>query len=342
MSSIELPAPFTCDLKVIIPAGGDAVRPRAGEAESPLSGKAFLRLKGRLVIEYVLDFLQECGLRRIWIVAPEEQLARIPPRYAFQRVPQPPGARFFDNLLAGSAAASPAAGEPLLIVFGDHPLNGPGALQQFLARCGEQLGEADFFHALPLQESYRAYAGWFRRTSIHMREMNGRASGLSLAVPSRLHGIGKLQALYAVRKLERPGSFLRLLVHLMRWLGPDAPGSVRDSLLMYLAKEMEKGARGRRPWSAACRRMESRLAALLPVERMQRYAARVLGAERGVRFIPIAHGGLAIDVDFVEELETLERHWDAIRQISLGEDSALSREPRPERVGAGRHEPVGA
>ena len=137
-----------------------------------------------------------------------------------------------------------------------------------------------------------------------MREMSGRASGLTLAIPSRLHGVSKLQALYQVRKLERPGAFLHLLVHLMRWLGSDAPRSVLDSLLMYLAKEAEKAGRAAWPGAPAARAIESLLSAPLSVARMHRYAARVLGAERGVRFIPVPHGGIAIDVDFSEELST--------------------------------------
>ena len=321
---MQLPAPFTSDLKVIVPAGGDSTPPETRVArDEPLTGKAFLRLRDRLVIEYVLDFLRECGLRQVWVVGNQDQLARLPARHEFSPVPERSGATFLDNLIAGCDAAQPAPGESVLVVFGDHPLNCPAALRLFLSRCAQRLPHADFFHAMALQESYREYERWFRRTSVHMREMRGRASGLSLATPSRLHGIAKLQALYGVRKLERSASFIRLLTHLAQWLGRDAPGSIRDSVLMLAAKEMEKA--GRRRWSGAavCRQLESRISALLPVERLQRYAARVLGAERGVCFVPIPHGGLAIDVDFAEELQTLELHWDAIRQIAVRQEAAL-------------------
>jgi CTP:molybdopterin cytidylyltransferase MocA len=324
---MNLPAPFDSDLKVLIAAGGDALpsEPDSGRSGGPLSGKAFLKLRDRLVIEYVLDFLRECGLGRPWVVAHERNLARIPARHAFVPVAQRAGAGFFENLLAGSAALSAAPGEPVLIVFGDHPLNSRAALQFFLSRCAELLDQADFFHALALKESYRAYCRWFGRTSVHMREMSGRASGLTLVVPSRLHGVSKLQALYEVRKLERPGAFLHLLAHLTRWLGADAPRSVFDSLVMYVAKEFEKAGRARWPGAPAARRIESLLASTLPVARMQRYAARVLGAERGVRFIPVPHGGIGIDVDFANELTTLEGHWDALTEISAREDEAIQR-----------------
>ena len=333
---MKLPPPFDSDLKVLIPAGGDAP-PTAGDGRQrrgPLSGKAFLKLRDRLVIEYVLEFLRECGLGRVAVVAHERNLQRIPSRHAFLPVPQPAGAGLFDNLLAGYAALSAAPDEPVLIVFGDHPLNSRAALQLFLTRCAALLDEADFFHALALSQSYREYAPWFRRTSVHMREMRGRASGLTLAIPSRLHGVSKLQALYEVRKLERPGAFLHLLVHLVRWLGSDAPRSVFDSLLMYLAMEAEKAGRAAWPGAPGARAIESLLSAALPVARMQRYAARVLGAERGVRFIPVAHGGMAIDVDFAEELDMLERYWDRLREIAAREDAALRAAPPLFRGGA--------
>jgi molybdopterin-guanine dinucleotide biosynthesis protein A len=317
---MSLPRPFDSDLKVLVLAGGEAHRSVRGGV---LAGKAFLKLRGRLVIEYVLDVLRECGLGRPWVVAEEQHLALIPARHAFIPVAQPAGGGFFDNLLAGHEAVSPAAGEPLLIVFGDHPLNSRVALELFLGRCADGLDQADFFHALALEDPYREYWPWFRRTSVHMREMSGRASGLTLVVPARLHGVAKLQALYEVRKLERPGAFLHLLVHLMRWLGRDAPGSVSASLLMYLAKEFEKAGRVAWPGAGIARRLEARLAAALPVARMQRYAARVLGAERGVRFIPIAHGGLAIDVDYADELAVLEKQWDAIAAIAARQDEQL-------------------
>jgi hypothetical protein len=332
---MQLPAPFTSDLKVIVPAGGDPGAEAAPSSrEVPLSGKSFLRLRDRLVIEYVLDFLRDSGLRRVWLVAKEEPMARLPARHVFTPVPERPGATFLANLIAGCDAARPAPDEPVLIVFGDHPLNSPRALHMFLTRCAPRLSRADFFHALSQQHAYREFGQWFRRTSIHMREMRGRATGLSLAVPSRLHGISKLQALYAVRKQERSASFLGLLMHLWQWLGRDAIASTRDSLLMLAAKEMEKGAR-RTGWRAdMCRRWETRLSNLLPVERMQNYAARVLEAERGVCFVPIPHGGLAIDVDFAEELQLLEQHWDAIVEIAARQDARLSEHAGAPRVTA--------
>jgi hypothetical protein len=214
-------------------------------------------------------------------------------------------------------------GEPVLVVFGDHPLQTPNGVRVFLARCSELLEEADFFHALALQAPYRQYAPWFTRTSVHMREMIGRASGFSLAIPSRLHGLRALEELYGVRKQEHLESFVRLLLHMVNRLGADAPRGLLDSSLMYLAKEMEKLGGGPGTTAAVARQLETWIAARVPLQRVERYAARVLGAERGVRIIPVPHGGMAIDVDFAEELEVLESHWEEIREITVQQDLAL-------------------
>lgn len=329
---VRLPSPFDAGLKVLVLAGSDPVTRRKarrrerrierGEREVPLQDKAFSTLRGRLVIEHVLDWLAEAGLREIWVLAPPVQLARIPERYAIRPIPQHAGARIFANLSLACSALAPAPGEPVLVVFGDHPLNTSRALADFLRRCGALLGSADFFHALALRSSYTAFDRWFRRTSMHLREMSGRASGLNLAVPSRLHRLAVIDEMYEVRKLERMDSLVGLLWRLVRWLGTRSAPALADALVVFLAKECEKRGRGGRA-APAFGLFERLLARTVPAARLERYAARVLQAERGVRLIPVAHGGLAIDVDFAEELATLERSWDELAALCRLQDAAL-------------------
>ena len=153
-------------------------------------------------------------------------------------------------------------------------------------------------------------------------------------MPSRLHGVGRFQALYGVRKLEHPLSFGRLLLHLSRWLGADVAGTVRDSLLDVPGeRDGEGGAAGMGcgkglpaargdDFQSTSRRAHAAL------------RTRVFKAERGVRFIPIPHGALAIDVDFAEELETIERHWDAIQEIAARQEARLAAQLRSPAVTA--------
>lgn len=321
------PHSFTSELKVLVLAGENAASSRpAGRAdrERPLADKAFLHLHGRLVVEYVLDLLRECGLTQVWVLAPQRHLARIPAHHRFSGVAQQQGAGFFGNVSASLAAMDLDAGEPALMVFGDHPLTSAKALRYFLARCYEALDDADLFHAMALQEAYREYAPWFTRTSMHTRDMSGRASGFTLAVPSRLHRLNALGELYGIRKLERLESFVGLLWQLMRSLGADGARAVVDGLLLYLAMKIEKAGRGPGAGASIVRRLETWLTNRVPVRRLERYAVRVLGAERGVRLIPIAHGGIAIDVDFAEEFDALREHWPALQQISARQDASLA------------------
>ena len=48
----------------------------------------------------------------------------------------------------------------------------------------------------------------------------------------------------------------------------------------------------------------------------------VFAAQNGVRIVPLAHGGTAIDVDFAEELDVLEKHWDDLKMIAQQQDRA--------------------
>ena len=56
--------------------------------------------------------------------------------------------------------------------------------------------------------------------------------------------------------------------------------------------------------------------------RVEKYATKLFGAERGVRVVPLAHGGTAIDVDFVDELDVLEAHWDELLAIARRQDES--------------------
>jgi CTP:molybdopterin cytidylyltransferase MocA len=324
---MSLPPPFDANLKVLVLAGSDPPPAAAGSGrdgrERPLHDKAFLPLRGRLVLEYVLDLLQESGLSRVWLLAAAANLARVPDRYRFIPVPQPIGAHFLASVGAAARALDSQPGEPILVVFGDHPLTSPAALQVFLAGCAAQLDDADFFHGLALQAAYREYSAWFRRTAFHTREMSGRASGLSLVIPSRLHHLSALEELYGVRKLEHLSSLAGLLWRLARWLGPDAPRGLIDAVIVYLVKELEKAGRGSGRGAALAGRLDAWVTARIRLRRLERYAKRVLGADRGVRLVPVAHGGMAIDVDYPEELEALERHWETITAITRRQDDCL-------------------
>lgn len=321
-----LPAPFGPDLKVLVLAGTDRVPrkrrvPDGGGREVPLRDKAFLSLRGQLVIEYVLDWLASAGLEKIWVLGAAERLEQIPARHRFESIRQPLLSSIFVNLSLAHARIAPDPGEPILVVFGDHPLNTLRALQEFLAQCAAQLDRIDFAHAVALGDAYAEYAPHFRRTSVHLREMRGRASGINLAVPSRLHRLRVLDEMYGVRKLERLGSFFGLLLNTIRWLGPRSPRALVDAVAVYLAKEAEKRAqRG----SSIARALETALQHAVPTKRLESYLARVLKAEREVRLLPVAHGGIAIDVDFQDELRTVEQNWEELLELAERQDRRLS------------------
>lgn len=325
----HLPASLGADLKVLVLAGSDRAprmrrRSPEGGREVPLRDKAFLPLRGRPVIEYVLDWLHACGRRRIWVLARADLLARIPARYGIRPIEQPPVTSVFVNLSRAHAALELAPDEPVLVVFGDHPLNTPAALDAFLGRCAAMLPELDFAHAFALREAYAELSPYFTRTCLHSRDVSGRATGLSLAVPGRLHRLRVLDDMYGVRKQEQLGSFIGLLWTLGRGLGWRSPRALIDACLLYLAKEAEK--LGRRPGrtGGAGRALEALLRRRVPMARLEDYARRILQAERGVRLVPVAHGGIGVDVDFREELATLEQHWEALQAISARQDAELT------------------
>jgi hypothetical protein len=275
-----------------------------------------------MVIEYVLDWLTGAGLRHIWILAPQRCLDTIPERYTFEPIPQRPGASLAHNLSHAKEVVPLQAGEPALVVFGDHPLTTVRALQDFLAYCAPRLNEADLYHGLALREAYLDYWPHFRRTSVLMREFSGRATGLNLMVPDRLHGIPAADQVYSVRKLERFGRFVSMLARSIWLLGPSAPHAMLDAARCYVAKDFEKLARRPGRLGAFGARAMRWLQRQVSVKRVEKYAAKVFSAERGVHVVPLAHGGTAIDVDFADELEIMEANWDELQAIARLQDDA--------------------
>jgi hypothetical protein len=296
------------------------------DEETPLEAKAFLHLRGRLVIEYVLDWLQETGLRQLWVLAPERCLAEIPGRYDVQTIPQRPGASLANNLRHAKEVIPLSPNEPALVVFGDHPLTTATALEDFLRFCAPRLDEADIFHGLALRDAYLEYSPHFQRTSVLMREAPGRATGLNLLVPDRIHGIPAADHVYSVRKLERFGRFISLLGRTLYLLGRSAPAAMFDAARLYAAKEFEKMSRkpGRR--GALGRRAMQRMQRMVSTKSVEGYATKLFGADRGVRIVPLAHGGTAIDVDFADELAVLEDNWEELQAISRRQDAASRRQ----------------
>lgn len=326
---MSLPSPLSEDLKVLVLAGANLLP--AGNLDeashllaedTPLEAKAFVHIRGRMVIEYVLDWLQEAGLHRIWVLAPEQCLAAIPSHYGIEPIAQRPGASLAHNLSHGKEVIPLAPDEPALMVFGDHPLTTARALEDFLEFCAPRLEEADLFHGLALRDAYLEYAPYFHRTSVLMRECPGRVTGLNLVVPHRIHGIPAADQIYSVRKLERLGRFLSLMARTLYLLGGSAPAAIFDSGRLYAAKEFEKMARrpGRRGVIGA--RGMRWLQRQVSVTSVERYAGKLFRTERGVRIVPLAHGGTALDVDFAEELDILEKNWDELRAIARRQDAA--------------------
>jgi hypothetical protein len=99
---------------------------------------------------------------------------------------------------------------------------------------------------------------------------------------------------------------------------------------MYVAKDFEKGIRKGGRFGRFCERRVAALRRRVPIARLESYAARLFGAERGVRVVPLAHGGTAIDVDFAEELAVIEEHWDDLVELTLRQDAESAGRVPPE------------
>ena len=285
---MELPPPFGSDLKVLVLAGSDPASPRRrSDPGSPLSDKAFLRLRGRLVIEYVLDLLRERGFERVWVLASARHLALIPREYRLHAHHAAAGRELLREPVGGDERAGSGRGR-----------TDSGRLRRSSAADAERAARL----SCALRRTARACglvscagadgAGPGVRRVVranvraHARDVRTCDWLHSRASPSRLRGLNVLGELYEVRKLERFDSLLACCSSCRGCWDRNAPRALVDAVLVFLAKEMEKAGRGSSGVARAARSLESWFSARVPVRRLERYAARVLGAERGMRVIP--------------------------------------------------------
>jgi hypothetical protein len=155
-----------------------------------------------------------------------------------------------------------------------------------------------------------------------MREMAGRVTGLNLMIADRLDGFPAADHVYSVRKLEHFGRFASLLGRTLYLLSSSAPGAMFAAANLYAAKEFEKMSRHPGSRGVIGRHGMHRMRRQVKLAQVEKYATKLFGAQNGVRLVPLAHGGTAIDVDFVEELDVLEKHWDALKMIARRQDQA--------------------
>ncbi|HZJ83067.1 MAG TPA: nucleotidyltransferase family protein, partial [Clostridia bacterium] len=135
-----------------------------GELASSLENKSFIEIKGKWMVEYVVDALRDCSMvGEICIIGPHKHLEeRLGDRidYYFEA-----HGDMLENLERGLSAFK---GDPTLVVTSDIPMIDGEVVLDFIQRCRSK--EADLYYPIVKKEvNDEKYPG-FQRTYVRMKE----------------------------------------------------------------------------------------------------------------------------------------------------------------------------
>ncbi len=161
-----------------------------------VKNKAFINISGRPMLSYTLDALCAVGaVGRIAVVGPEAQLSPFIDSHGIIAVAE--GDKIADNIHRGFEALQPE--QHFLIVSADIPLLTPGAIEDFLERCGSF--SYDFYYPIISKEnSEKSYPG-VKRTYARLREGTFTGGNLFLVNSAKLEeSLPRFNRIFEMRK----------------------------------------------------------------------------------------------------------------------------------------------
>jgi len=128
--------------------------------------EAMIDIKGKLMVEYVVDALRQCDrIGRIAIVGPKKELSIHFP-VGGREVLVEHGGQLLENVLRGLRELPGA--QRVLLVTSDIPLITPQAIENFIDLCGNE--QADFYYPVVPQELLETQYSTCRRTYVQLKE----------------------------------------------------------------------------------------------------------------------------------------------------------------------------
>ena len=128
--------------------------------------EAMIDIKGKLMVEYVVDALKQCEqIGRIAIVGPKNELSKYFQDSA-KEVLVEHGGHLYENVLRG-VCELPGA-RRVLLVTSDIPLINRQAIENFLELCGS--GQADFYYPIVPKELVEKQFSTSKRTYVQLKE----------------------------------------------------------------------------------------------------------------------------------------------------------------------------
>jgi CTP:molybdopterin cytidylyltransferase MocA len=281
--------------------------------------KCYWPIRGRPVVQRLLDVLREREIPRLFLLTEAERTTMLD---------LPPGTevlassrRQSQNLVKAREALREATPDGhALVLFGDTPLLCHECLDDFLARCARD--PADLIHGLVPYAFTEPFMRFYphrgtRRRPFATREFWARLGALTLVRPTRvdtLYAVPRIERFMGARKQDPGESYLahamaraRMLVAMFRFLGVRGLwiGAVAALAYSFRFHGFPHGA--------------ETLRELVTLADYGRETGRILRCQ--ARYIPCPFGGASLDVDTEDDLNSFEEHWDEMERVArVGHD----------------------
>lgn len=143
--------------------------------------KCLFPIKGKPVIEYMLDVFYDIGSKNIYMVGDKKELKRKLGSDNLNYIDCCGNLSTKVSRLLNDFSFS--SEEPILVVSGDTPLFNKKLLHYFIGKC--DLDKADFFHPLVPRENIEYFNKYFKRGYISTRDIDLRVNCMNFLKPAK-------------------------------------------------------------------------------------------------------------------------------------------------------------
>ena len=290
------------------------------------TNKAFLRLKGIPFLVYVIRALRASALiDKIVIIGPVKEIYKTLSEYGYNEEDRIIVIKQKQNLLENGKAGfmatftnlspdvsfedlkkTPAAEKCVMAVTCDIPLITTWEIDEFIKNA--DMVNYDYALGMSFSEVLTVYAPkndnpGFEMTYFHMKEGGIRQNNLHLGKPLKLKGLVYIEKMYELRYQTHLINILLMVIELLT-----SRKRIFRSLVYFLRFQTARTCYNRK-WN----KLYKRFTRFLPMKRVYRLMSLFVGAR--LIGVPTSYGGAILDVDNLQDYETIKVMCDKWMQI---------------------------
>jgi len=282
----------------------------AGDKEGYVSvhkrNKAFIPLKGRCVLEHVLDALDGTKhVNKLFVVGPLDALTSRIDTSGYQKPVEllPQSRNIIDNILDSYDKMYTWNSDfPLLILPSDIPLATSSEIDAFIS--GSDYLQCDYVMGFQTEKALsvfyptEAHAG-IRMSYFYFKQFVGRHNNLHIAWPGRVRNVELINTTYNLRYQKKFRNYLK-------WVASTIPSTVRKGAVLRLTVLLQLALIGD---YMGVYGLSKSLRPFIDLHEIEECISNALGIRFKVYCMDF--GASAVDIDSEKDLEIISKRFDS-------------------------------